>query len=219
MARRAGGVLSVFLFLACSSDPPGAGVEAGRDVSLDGTDAGSRDDVALPPDGEDVIDADADVAPSDVDAKTGGDGETDADATIDADASGSDVMFDRRAPRDASCPGTPVREGETCTVEGTIACGWERSCTDVDSPFTTDCICRNGRYSCGECPFCNIDLRLRGCGIGQVCDGVAFTLCSGAQETVNETCSCMIGSSSSSWVCGTKTYRMGECSDGGDAAP
>jgi hypothetical protein len=167
------------------------------------------EDGGSPPDADAAIDVDLDAE---------GD-KSDGDVTIDRrPPSDSDVTIDRRPPSDASCPGTPVVAGQACTVEGSIACGQPRSCTDVPSSLTTDCVCQSGQYWCGDCPFCNIDLRNPGCGIGQVCDGVAFTLCSGAKETVNETCRCTFGSASSWFMCASKTYRF-VCADGGDAAP
>jgi hypothetical protein len=82
-------------------------------------------------------------------------------------------------------------------IEGSVACGRPRSCTDVEDPRTTQCTCRNGKYDCGSCPHCNIDLHSPGCGIGQVCDGVTFTLCDGTKEEISVTCSCNF----QSWNC------------------
>jgi hypothetical protein len=83
----------------------------------------------------------------------------------------------------------PVAHGEACSAEGAQVCGWERDCTDVALGRMTLCTCTNGRYRCGDCPHCPVDLRAHGCGIGQVCDAVTFQDCDG--NTVQaESCVC-----------------------------
>jgi hypothetical protein len=105
------------------------------------------------------------------------------------------------------CP-NPVVHGTACSNEGAQVCGWERDCTDVGSGRTTFCTCTNGRYKCGDCPHCTVNLNLPGCGIGQVCDAVTLTTCGG--ETARwASCTCSI----SRWRCegedgGSQIYEL-----------
>jgi hypothetical protein len=134
-----------------------------------------------------------------------GAGAPDADAPID------------RGP-DGTCWNPTAVDGGACSVEGSKECGWSASCSDVDSLRTTECICRNGRFVCGECPACSADLRSPGCGFGQVCDGVTFTRCDGSRLDVSSRCRCSFGRS---WICdndgGTYPLGLGACDAGADA--
>jgi hypothetical protein len=91
----------------------------------------------------------------------------------------------------------PVMHGVACSVEGSTACGWQRDCTDVGTNRTTICTCTNGRYRCGDCPHCMVDLSQMFCGIGQVCDAVTLQLCGGGTVTA-ASCTCYQGTK---WSC------------------
>jgi hypothetical protein len=195
---------------ACSDDVPGNGTDAGLLDSIDERTAtpDAGEEAVVFTDGEIDVDGHSADAPSDADAMRS-DGKVDADATppdgmldgdvattvtdgpIDLDRISSDTP-DLHVYGDAGCPGTPVAHGMSCTGEGSIACGRMRSCTDIGSDGFIDCVCRNGRYVCGTCPHCSVDLRsnVGGCGLGQVCDGMTVTLCDGSQLEVDSTCSC-----------------------------
>lgn len=97
----------------------------------------------------------------------------------------------RQSETGPACP-NPVLHGDACSNEGAQMCGRLRSCNDVGTAETTFCTCRNGRYWCGDCPHCPVNLRNAGCGVGQVCDAVTLTTCGG--ETVSwSTCTCTDG--------------------------
>jgi hypothetical protein len=127
-------------------------------------------------------------------------------STSDADAGGLD----------AACA-NPVQHGGGCATEGSRACGYRRSCTDVLYRTTVTCTCNASRWSCGSCPTCNVDQRAPGCGIGQTCDALDLRQCDGTTVTVDATCTC--GFADILWNCdnGETVHRCGDA--GADAQP
>lgn len=195
------------------------GAPDGTDASLDGS-TGRPDGTDAPPDrpGDAVSEQgpspdanDAPETPLGSDVTADRDVASDGDATADRDATANDGDV----TNDGQCTNPTASHGAACSVEGAKECGYKRFCTDVGTPGTTECTCTQGRFVCGSCPPCNIDLRNQGCGIGLVCDGVTFTRCDGSMFNVAATCNCM---GPSNWVCNNDAgfYRQGGCDAGAD---
>jgi hypothetical protein len=160
--------------------------EAPADANPDWVDASTADSGEASSDEREAspADRDAPLDTADVPPDAPREGGGDADAQI-GDA---DVLVDRA---DVNCS-MPVQHGDTCTTENEIACGYPRVCTDIGPEFgaRAQCVCQNGRFSCGSCPHCTVQLPILGCGFGQVCDGITLTRCDGTTEEIPTTCHC-----------------------------
>jgi hypothetical protein len=202
----------------------GCGDSSPNELPGPGTDAseGSTPD-AKSPDVDSV--SDGNVADADASVEAG----RDADANVSIEA-GHDVDADASseadAPRDTGGDGpdancsNPVQHGGACLTEGSTACGYQRSCTDIFYQTIVTCTCNAGRYRCGSCPTCEVFQTAPGCGIGQTCDGLQLHRCDGTMATISATCTCSL-LPSALWICenGPTISKCTDAGTGADAQP